>query len=91
MQPSVKSPSPATRHGWVYASLIVVDGERRLKPSHVGPDDVRFPTPPRLTSEKIEIILTNGDEEQRNYAIVLPHDPDATQIPIELLPPHKIR
>ncbi len=91
MQSSVRLPTPAARQGWVYASLIVIDGERRLKPSHTGPDCVRFRTPPRLTSERIEIILTNGDEEQRHYAIVLPHDADATQIPIELLPPHKIR
>jgi hypothetical protein len=80
-------PQPATQR-WTYASLTVLDGTRPLKPSHVGPDRLQFTEPPRLTSETVEVILRNGDEEQRHTAIVLPHDAAAMRIPINLLPPH---
>lgn len=72
---------------WVYASLTVRDGNRKLKPSHVAFDRLRFDQPPHLTSRQVEIILVNGSEEQRHLATVLPHDAEATRIPIELLPP----
>jgi hypothetical protein len=84
MQPSVNTPRGGSR-SWVYASLTVVDGERRLKPSHVSGDRIRFPQPPRLASSKIEIILVNGEEEQRSWAMVLPHDADAMWIPIRIV------
>ena len=71
----------------VYAALTVVDGTRRLKPCEVSFDRLHFRQPPHLTSAQVEIILTNGDEEQRHMAVVLPHDPDATRIPIRLSPP----
>ncbi|HWE95935.1 MAG TPA: hypothetical protein VG269_18375 [Tepidisphaeraceae bacterium] len=71
--------------GWVYASLTVWDGQRKLKPTHVGYDRLRFAEPPRLTSEQVELVIVNGDEESRQMAIVLPHDPDATRIPIRLV------
>ena len=77
---------PAGASTWVYASLLVMDGDRRLKPSHVGPDYLLFTQPPRLASTTIEIILRNGDDEQRHSANVLPHDADAKRIPIRLLP-----
>jgi hypothetical protein len=70
----------------VYASLTVRDGDRTLKPTQVAFDGVYFAEPPHLTSEQIEIVLVNGDEEQRHLARVLPHDPTATRIPIRLLP-----
>jgi hypothetical protein len=85
MEPSVKTALPA-RHSWVYVSLTVRDGERQLKPTHVSFDHVRFNTPPRLISSQVEIIIVNGDDEQRHLANVLPHDPDATLIPIAVIP-----
>jgi hypothetical protein len=86
MPPSVKSPDSA-KSNWIYASLTVLDGDRQLKPSHFGFDRLRFRVPPHLTSGHIEIILVNGDQEQRHSAIVLPHDPEATRIPIQLVTP----
>ena len=86
MQPSLNAPHPRPA-GWTYASLLVIDGTRQLKPSQAAFDRLLFDQPPRLTSRHIQIILTNGDQEQRHTAIVLPHDPDATRIPIQLSPP----
>ena len=74
----------ANKTGWIYASLVVIDGHRRLKPSHVCYYEIGFREPPRIESTQVEIILTNGDEEQRHFALVLPHDPAATVIPIQL-------
>ena len=85
MQPLASAPQ-SVKTTWVYASLSVRDGGRLLKPRQVSADWLLFSEPPRLTSDEIEIILVNGDEEQRGSAAVLPHDPDATQIPIRLLP-----
>jgi hypothetical protein len=83
MQPSIDSPRKNSGK-WVYVSLRVRDGDRVLKPSHVGPDDIRFFEPPRLTSAQIEVIITNGDFEDRQFVTVLPHEADATLIPIRL-------
>jgi hypothetical protein len=85
MQPSLNIPQPNNQR-WVYAELIVCDGPRQLKPSEVSFDLLRFAEPPHLTNTQVEIILTNGDQEQRRLAMILPHDADATQIPIRLLP-----
>ena len=68
----------------IYASLTVIDGQRILKPAQVGYDSLIFDLPPHLESKQIEIILRNGDAEQRSFATVLPHDQDATRIPIQL-------
>jgi hypothetical protein len=84
MEPAVSIPEPS-RHNWVYVSLTVIDGQRQLKPSHVSFDHVRFAAPPRLVSNQIEIVIANGDDEQRHTAIVLPHDADATLIPIQVI------
>ena len=73
----------APRH--VYVSLLVIDGERELKPAAVSFDHLEFRTPPQLLSSQIEIVLTNGDRQHRDMAQVLPHDPQATTIPIKLL------
>jgi hypothetical protein len=70
---------------WVYASLTVCDGPRRLKPTHAAFDRLCFTEPPRLTSSQVEIILANGDAVQRHLAIVLPHEATATRIPIRLV------
>jgi hypothetical protein len=89
MQPSLERPARTSEQGWLYASLAVLDGPRRIKPAQVGPDLLLFDEPPHLTSSRVEIILTNGDEEQRHFATVLPHDEDAKRIPIRLMPPHR--
>jgi hypothetical protein len=86
MQPSVNVPR-LDGGKWVYATLSVRDGDRPLKPTHVGFDRVRFSEPPKLTGNPIEIIITNGDAVQRQMAEVLPHDPEATRIPIRLVSP----
>ncbi len=78
-------------NSWVYASLEVIDGGRSLNPAQVGPNFVQFTQPPHLASEEIEIILENGGRQQRHMATVLPHDADATKIPIRLSPPHIAR
>src|SRR6266542_2594463 len=89
MRGSVMQPSLNTAHrqeqAWTYASITVLEGERRLKPAQVAFDRLLFTEPPRLTSGQIEIILVNGDAEQRHFAIVLPHDAGAIRIPIRLL------
>jgi hypothetical protein len=85
MQSSLKSPVAAAK-GWVYASLAVLDGQRRLKPAQVGPDFIMFPQPPQIVSGHVEIIVTNGDAEYRRRVQILPHDSQATEIPIRLLP-----
>jgi hypothetical protein len=84
MQPSVKTLGSAEQ-SWVYVKLTVVDGTRQLKPCEVSFDEINFNNPPHLTSSEVEIILVNGDEEDRHIAEVLPHDADATQIPIRLI------
>lgn len=86
MQPALSAHQSGTQN-WTYATLTVIDGTRQIKPCEVSFDRLHFRQPPRLTSTQIEIILRNGDEEQRQLAIVLPHDAGATRIPIELLPP----
>ncbi len=85
MQSSLNTPQVSSPK-WLYASLTVIDGDRLLKPSQVGPDRVYFSSPPRLKSARVEIILVNGDAEQRHMAEVLPHDAEATRIPIRLVP-----
>jgi len=91
MNPSLKSPASASASKWVYTTLAVIDGQRHLKPAQVAFDVVEFAEPPLLISQRIEIILKNGEEEQRHFAVVLPHDSAATKIPIQLLPPHRLR
>ena len=84
MQPPVNAPAPI-QQSWTYAALTVLDGHRRLKPAQAAFDRLYFAEPPRLISPQIEIILTNGDAEQRHTALVLPHDPADRRIPIRLL------
>lgn len=81
--PTIARPSPQS---WTYASLTVIDGQRELKPAQVASDRLLFAEPPHLTSEQVEIVLTNGQEVQRHAAVVLPHASDATRIPIRLMP-----
>ena len=84
MQPSAHTGISGQKN-WVYASLTVIDGQRHLKPTQVAFDRLLFAEPPQLTGNPIEIILQNGDAEQRHTALVLSHDPQATRIPIQLL------
>lgn len=63
----------------------MIDGARKIKPRDVGPDRITFDTPPRFTSNEVEIVIANGDEASRHRARILPHDPEATKIPIELI------
>jgi len=85
MEPSLKSPTSAGSQ-WVYATLTVIDGQRSIKPAQVAFDVLEFSNPPRLTSDTVQIIVTNGDQEHTHTAMVLPHDADATRIPIRLVP-----
>jgi hypothetical protein len=84
MQPTLTARRSAEPN-WVYATLTVVDGGRQLKPAEVAFDRLHFREPPHLTSAQVEIILVNGDEEQRHMAVVLPHDANATRILIRLV------
>jgi hypothetical protein len=79
----------ADKRSWTYASLTVLDGQRRLRPCEVSFDRLIFHDPPRLTSSHVEIILANGDDKQLHTAAVLPHEAEATEIPIQLLP-HRV-
>jgi len=84
MESSVNIPQKAPPR-WVYAELTVFDGQRQLRPTEVGPDEVSFDQPPHIAEGQIEILLTNRDEHQRHLAEVLPHDANATDIPIRLV------
>ena len=46
---------------YTYVSLLVIDGERKLKPASVSLDLLEFRTPPQLLSSEVEIVVTNGD------------------------------
>jgi hypothetical protein len=67
---------------WVYTTIALHDGDRILWPTHVSSDRVIFQTPPALNSTKVEIVITNGTDEFRSTVDVLPHDRNATEIPI---------
>jgi hypothetical protein len=71
-----------TSSRWVYATISLYDGQRVLSPTHVSQDRVIFQTPPHLTSSKVEIVIANGTDEFRSIVDVLPHDRNATEIPI---------
>ena len=86
MTPSLHLTSPPATKSRIYATITVIDGQRHLKPAQVAFDRLLFNQPPHLSSERVEIIVTNGDDEHRRVAAVLPHDADATRIPIRLLP-----
>ena len=68
-------------------SLLLRLADRTAVPggAALAVDRLRFAEPPHLTGSEIEIVLTNGLAEQRHTATVLPHDPNATLIPIRLV------
>ncbi len=70
---------------WVYATIRLYDAQRILSPTHVSFDRVIFRDPPKLTTTQVEIVVRNGDNEVRSFASVLPHEPEAVEIPIQLL------
>jgi hypothetical protein len=68
-----------------YAEIIVHDGDRVLKPTHVCSDEITFRDTPALASAEITISIRNGDRQTTRTARVLPHGPESTRIPIQLL------
>ena len=85
MQVSIEAPR-LNGEKWVYATLRVHDGDRILKPCEVGFDRICFNEPPKLANTRVEVVIRNGDTGQRSTVIVLPHDANATEIPIQLIP-----
>jgi hypothetical protein len=65
MKLSLDTPLPP-KHSWTYVRLTVVDGARQLTPAEIAFDRLCFREPPHLTSTQVEIILVNGDQEQRH-------------------------
>jgi hypothetical protein len=63
----------------------VLDGPRSLTPTHIAFDRLIFAEPPRLTSQEVEIIVTNNGQSHSSRALVLPHDAESTRIPIQLI------
>lgn len=78
------TPDSTTPARWTYVQILVIDGDRRLRPTHVCGTEIRFNEPPRLTSGQITIITRNGDRQTTRRARVLAHQEDARVIPIEL-------
>jgi hypothetical protein len=74
---------------WVYATIRLYDSQRILSPTHLSFDRVIFRNPPKLTTTQVEIVVSNGDDEFRSLASVLPHDPNALEIPIQLISEQK--
>jgi hypothetical protein len=70
---------------WNYVDVEVKDGQRLLRPTHVAFDRLIFAEPPNLTSQQIEIIITNNGQSHSSHALVLPHELLATYIPIQLI------
>jgi hypothetical protein len=83
METDVKCGSQTS--GWTYTEIVVHDGDRLLKPTHVCGDEITFRHAPRFLSSEITICIKNGARHTARLARVLPHEPDSTRIPIELL------
>jgi hypothetical protein len=80
---STSGESPASQ--WNYVKLEVLDADRVLRPTHCSFDFLIFKDPPKVTSDIIQVIVTNRGIPHSRYARVLPHDETATRIPIELI------
>lgn len=77
---------PATTTAqWNYVEVQILDGQRVLHPTHVAFDRLIFAEPPNLLSQNIEIIITNNGQSHLSWALVLPHEPNSTFIPIQLV------
>jgi len=70
---------------WTYAEIFVYDGDRTLRPTHVCHNELMFRDAPHLVSAEIRVCVNNGDRQTTRIARVLPHDPQATHIPIQLI------
>ncbi len=77
--------TPSKTPAWTYAELFVYDGDRVLKPTHVCADEITFRDAPYLVSAQIRVCVKNGDRQTTRTARVLPHDPQSTRIPIQLI------
>jgi hypothetical protein len=75
----------STSTGWTYTEIVVYDGDRILKPTHLCSDEITFRDPPALMSAEINIRITNGDRQTTRTARVLPHESGATRVPIQLI------
>jgi hypothetical protein len=71
--------------GWTYTELLVHDGDRALKPTHICSDEITFRDPPQLLSAEITISIKNGDRRTIRTARVLPHESGSTRVPIQLI------
>lgn len=78
MNPQDASNSP-------YVSLRVFDGDRVLKPTHVGPTIIIFPSAPHLIHSRIVVESTYNGLTLQAVVEVLEHAADATHVPIRLI------
>jgi hypothetical protein len=78
---STAAPAPQ----WNYVDVQVMDGQRALRPTHVAFDRLIFAEPPNLSSQQIEIVVTNNGQSHMSRALVLPHESSSTRIPIRLI------
>lgn len=86
METPVESKSAKTSgREWNYVDVQVKDGQRILRPTHVAFDRVIFAERPNLTADRIEIVTMNNGQSHSRQALVLPHEPSATYIPIQLI------
>jgi hypothetical protein len=83
METNVKPSS--SKSGWTYTEIVVHDQDRVLNPTHVCGSEITFREAPRLLSSEISICIENGDRRTTRSARVLPHEPNSTRIPIELI------
>lgn len=76
---------PSKIAAWTYAEIVVSDGQRTFKPTHVCSTEIIFRDPPELRSAQISVCVINGDRQTTRLARILPHEPGSTRIPIELI------
>jgi hypothetical protein len=70
---------------WVYTTIRLHDGQRVLYPTHVSSDRIIFHAPPKLAATQVEVTIRSGDHEVRSWVEVLPHDANATEIPVRII------
>jgi hypothetical protein len=83
--PRESNPAQKSAVQWNYVEVQVRDGHRALRPTHVSFDRLIFAEPPQLSSQQVEIIITNNGQSHSSRALVLPHEPSSKRIPIQLL------
>ncbi len=70
---------------WNYVDVQVLDGDRVLHPTHTSFDRLIFAEPPRISSEFLQIIVTNNGQSHSSRARVLAHESTSTDVPIQLI------